>query len=62
MWAVDARQEAEWDRTASQLALAINVKAGKVVASAKQLNPYRSSVQQTQPLTLGDMVDFVEPT
>lgn len=61
MWAVEARQEAEWDRTAHQLALAINLKAGKIVASAKNFNPYRNSPLKMEPPTLDDMADFLNP-
>lgn len=61
MWAVEARQEAEWDRTANRMALAINLKAGKMIAKARDLNPYKAARRSLQPPTLFDMIDFLEP-
>lgn len=55
------RLETEWDRTAELLALQCNIAAKKQITTSARLNPYRTVREKPKPLTLGMMVDFLEP-
>jgi hypothetical protein len=57
--AAEERLRTEWDRTAGILANQTNLKAGKVVVKANDINPYRAT--ESKLPTMSDMAGLLDP-